>query len=171
MEKKDALGTYFKKDSEGNTLFYPYGIFTKGRVISDEAVEAKVRSFAILYLVVGGVPTAVLANFSILWTSLWFLASVVWYSTTIRRLLSGCPYTDEKPSLKLNVAEKMAAITKTQLWLIIGIFSFLIFAGYVDITMAKTSKVLVAGIVTFVGGIAGVAFFVYVFTLRRKVKP
>src|SRR5512137_2958826 len=56
----DALsGSGFKKDERGRSVFYPWGVFGKGRVLPDAETEKKVRAFVIRYYVISIVLLAI----------------------------------------------------------------------------------------------------------------
>jgi hypothetical protein len=81
----------FTKDNDGNTLFFPWGIFGRGRIITDKIIERKVRGFIINYYKVS-LPIII---FTVVAFGIWsFVLTPVfmgWFYLATKSLLSGCP--------------------------------------------------------------------------------
>jgi hypothetical protein len=115
---KGIAGMYFKKAAGGKTVFFPWGAFAKGYTLADEPLEARVRGFIKLHLIVS-LPVLVLAvNYSWTWFFIAVAASYAWFYLKTRALLSGCAVSAEKLTFKESYANSGKAHNKLTLWLL-----------------------------------------------------
>src|SRR2546423_6289468 len=94
-----------KKDGEGRTVFYPFGVLGKGRVLPDEAAEQRVRAFLVRYykvslLVIIGV--GALVNWA--WSVALVPIFIAWFYFGSRSLVAGYPHSDSKLTLREGYA-------------------------------------------------------------------
>lgn len=158
----------FKKDGNGNVVFYPWGVFGRGRVFSDPVKAGQIRRFVYLYYVVS-LPTAIVLTVLHAWLLLvisWLLL-LAWYIIQSRTLLAGTPFSDERLGVKEAYFNSSASHNRVTLWFVF-LSSVLFVAAGVWITASahSTSQVLLGlgAIVLF--GAAGAAI-----GYMLKVKP
>jgi uncharacterized membrane protein HdeD (DUF308 family) len=102
----------FKKDSSGRRIYYAWGIFGKGRVLEDARTEEKLRAFLKkYYIAVILAATGLVALSGLMYLLLLLIPLLsVWFVHTTRALLSQCPVSDEKLTIK-DAYSAMAAVT------------------------------------------------------------
>jgi len=124
----------FKKREDGKTIFYPYGVFGCGYIVSQEK-ESKIKKFLMKYYTISFI--AIIVSFVLLGPLAFVLFPILLplYAVTIRQLLLNEEKTQEKmkygDGLK-NMAASMGI--RTSILLLVGaivmeagsIFSFFI---------------------------------------------
>jgi len=139
----------FKKDKYGNTVFFPWGVLGKGRVLSDESTETRVRSFVRRYyqvtlpLIIG-----VGVIFGWVWSFLLLPVFGAWFYFGSRRLVSKCSYSEDKLTLKESYENSAVSHNKFTLRLLF-IFSVLfVLAGIFMAIASKSSGQMIVGLLS-----------------------
>ena len=136
----------FKKNKNGNTVFFPWGILSRGRVLPDESIETKVRGFVMRYYKVT-LPTIIFVGAIEGW--LWSLLLVpifgAWFYFGTKSLVSGCPYSEEKLTLKEGYTNSAASHNKFTLWLLFICSILFVLAGILIASTAKSSSQIMLG--------------------------
>ena len=120
----------FKKDSNGNNVFYPWGVLGKGRVLPDEATKIKLRIFVIRYYQII-LPVAVLLGI----LRLWFPAILVLTLLTlgfylyVNLLTKDCPICTEKLTLKESYKNSANSHNTLMLWFLLLISLLFMLGG------------------------------------------
>lgn len=146
----------FKKDQYGNTLFYPWGIAGKGRVLADQATEHNVRSLVRRLNIISPL-FIVFFGMSIGWVCAIGIGLIIAASFQMRilSLLKGCSCSDEKLTLKESFTKIIAFHSKPKLWLLFVVSILFVIAGaWMEMTTASTTG---RGIVIFFGACAALA--------------
>lgn len=124
----DSLASsLFKKDESGKSIFYPWGVFGKGRVLPDEETENRVRRLVIRFFMIGIILVLIVGG-SVGWVY-GFIPVVVfiaWYQFKLMALIAGCSVSHEKLTFREGWAKRF---NKTTLWLMLILFSILFVAG------------------------------------------
>jgi hypothetical protein len=109
----------FKKDGSGQTVFYPWGVFGKGRVLSDEATENKVRGFVRRYYQVT-LPLIIGVGVILGWVYLFLLVPIFagWFYLRTKTLVAGCPLSESKLTLGESYANSAVTHNTWTLWLL-----------------------------------------------------
>lgn len=143
----------FKKDKNGNTVFFPWGALGRGRVLADEFTETKVRGFVRRYYQVT-LPIIIGVGIIFGWAWPFLLLPVfgAWYYFGTKSLVSGCPHGEDKLTLKESYANSAASHNKFTLWLLFICSVLFVLAGIFMATIAKSSGQMILGLLT-------VAFF------------
>jgi len=120
---------YFKKDAEGKTVFYPWGVIGEGYKLTDDAAETKIRSFVKQHYAIS-LPVVVIAV-NVNWGWLFVAAGALygWYYLRVRALLDGSSVSKEKLSLKESYFNSAKAHNKYVLWLLFACSLFFVVAG------------------------------------------
>jgi hypothetical protein len=175
------IDTTFKMDNNGNTVFFPFGNCGKGRIITNELLERKVRDFLDTYF---KVCLLIIFLISVLRPGFWSLLLLPifqgWLYLAMKSLLNGCPYSEEKLE-KLSFREyltKSATIfNKFTLWLLLLGSSLFVVAGITLLIVANSpsSAALIldkspGNLLAIIGGIVffGACSFVYAYMLILK---
>ena len=98
----------FKKDSAGNNVFYPWGIFGSGFIIHSEDQKNQIRNFyKTMYRMM--LPAIVIIHVLVgVWLNLVLLPIyIAWYHLRMRKITKDLPKTLEK--LKISEAYKNSA--------------------------------------------------------------
>ena len=139
----------FKKDKNGNTVFFPWGVLGKGRVLPDESTEIQVRGFVRRYhqvtlpLIIG-----VGVIFGWVWSFLLVPVFGAWFYFWSRRLVSKCSYSEDKLTLKEGYQNSAASHNKFTLWLLF-IFSVLfVLVGIFFAIAAKSGYQMILGLLS-----------------------
>ena len=95
----------FKKDKAGNTIFFPWGVLSGGKVLADEQTETKVRNFVNRCYKIS-LPMILGVGLIVGWAWSLLLVPVfgAWFYCGSKSLVSGCPDSEEKLTLKEGYA-------------------------------------------------------------------
>jgi hypothetical protein len=168
----------FKTDRHGQTVFYPWGAFGRGRVLKDPAAAAGAKLFLRRYyqftLCAVGVLSAIAVNPSVGLpvkvgaAAAYFVIFIGWFFVGARKYTSDAEYSDERLSVRESQANTAASMSRGMLWaflLLCCVFT----AGGVRLIAARLSKANVAA------GWAAVVIFplcglIFIRMLRLKGK-
>ena len=83
----------FKKNKDGNTVFFLWGILSKGRILPDEPTETKIRGFLINYYKIT-LPTIIGVGAIVGWLWSFLLVPIfsAWLYFGTKPLISNCSY-------------------------------------------------------------------------------
>lgn len=159
----------FKKDQSGNTLFFPWGVLGRGRVLPDESAEAKVRAFVSRYYKVS-LPTMIGIGVIMGW--MWAIALVpffgAWFYFGSKSLVSDYPYSEDKLTLKEGYSNSAAAHNKVTLWLLFICSVSFTLAGIFFVSVATTpGKLTMRVLATLLFGACSVAIG-YMLKVKRN---
>lgn len=149
----------FKQDSQGRTVFFPWGILGRGRVVPDAAAESGLRSFLQTYylvMIVAVVTTQI--AFGKLYPLLLLPVLCGWYYLVIARTAWRYPYADTTLSLREAYTNQAATHHKTTLWLLL-IASLLFALGGLMLALAsqQTGGQLAGALCTILFGLSAAA--------------
>jgi len=155
----------FKEDSNGNTVFYPWGVLGKGRILPDETTKTKLRKFIILYYQIS-LPLIVLLTIFRLWGLALIAAPaiLIWFLYQSKKLTQGCEISHEKLTVKESYRNSAKSHNKIMLWCMLVISLLFVLSGFYAFIKGK-----------FFIGLAGVVFFglcsvVFIFMLKSRGK-
>jgi hypothetical protein len=152
----------FKKDKDGNTVFFPWGALGRGRILPDRSTEATVRGFVRRYLQVT-LPIIIGVGIIFGWAWPFLLLPVfsAWYYFGTKSLVSGCPRSEDKLTLKESYTSAAANHNKVTLWLLFICSVLFVLGGIFMSTMAKSSGQMILGLLTaaFFGACGGALGF------------
>ncbi len=120
----------FKQDSNGNNVFYPWGVLGKGRVLPDETTKTKLRTFVIRYYQIM-LPTAILLGIF----RLWLPAIVVLILLTlgfylyVNQVTKDCPICTEKLTLKESYKNSANSHNTFMLWAMLLVSLLFVLGG------------------------------------------
>lgn len=150
----------FKKNKDGNTVFFPWGMLSKGRVLPDESTETKLRGFLIHYYKVC-LPTIIGVGVIIGWLWAFLLAPIfsAWFYFGTKSLTSGCPYSEEKLTFKEGYTNSAASHNKLTLWLLFFCSLLFVLAGiFIAVTAESSDQMMLGWFTAVLFGACGVAF-------------
>ncbi|MBC9251632.1 hypothetical protein A9179_15270 [Pseudomonas alcaligenes] len=153
----------FKQDSHGNTLFYPWGVLGKGRILKDAETRDRLRNFVLLYYKVS-LPTIIVLAVLRQWWLLGIAGVVLlaWFLLKSRSLLRDCPLSDERLTFKEGYRNSAASHNAFTLWLFL-VVSLLFSVGGLLLLLA--GKPLVGLLTLALFGACSVAF---IYMLKSK---
>jgi hypothetical protein len=168
----DALtSNSFETREDGRRLFFPWGILGHGYAIPSEAEYERLRRGVKAYQVVS-LPLVIVA---MIWKGIPAAAAVVaalivWYAFWARAQCRRLPRTDEKLTLRENIAGQAREHSLTSLWLLeLGALAF-VGAG-VFILVRDPGKWLLVAVVLAFFGFAAVMFARMLVMRMRKARP
>lgn len=128
----------FKKDEDGNTVFYPWGVLGRGRVLTDESTEKQIRNFLFRFYKASFVLIAASAV-SVGWQSWVALVPILggWFYFGSRSIVGGCPYSEEKLTFKAAAKNSAKGHDAGTFWIMLPAFLVLSIGSLV---MANTSN-------------------------------
>ena len=149
MEIFDGLvNGMFKKDSDGNTLFYPWGILASGFVLRSDIDEKAIRGFikkCFLFLV----PFVLFQVIIKFWFSFSLvIVFTVWYLYKINNLTKGLSKSTES----LTLDESIHNSVKSYSWIILIVMEVVLITGLVGsfvLLFRQYTFVSVLGIMVF----------------------
>ena len=137
----------FKKDAEGRSVFYPIGVFGKGRVLPDQATEVRIRGFLTRYYMVS-LPSVIVLVAFVHWA--WAAALVpalwLWFYLGTKPLLEGLPYSTSKLTLKQSFASSGAAHGKVVLWSLLVCSLLFALSGVLVLSRAQDTRGVLIGL-------------------------
>jgi hypothetical protein len=155
----------FKEDSNGNSVFYPWGVLGKGRILPDEATKTKLRNFIIRYYQVSLPLIIVLVVVRLWWLGVLLApASFLWFFFQSKKITKDCQISTEKLSVKESYRNSAKSHNKIMLWLLLLISLFFVFSGVYLFIKGK----LFIGLSTVI--FFGLCSAVFIFMLKIKGK-
>jgi len=129
----------FKRDKNGNMVFFPWGVLGRGRILPDEITESKVRGFVRRYYQVT-LPMIIGVGVVVGWAWSFLLVPIfgAWFYFGTKSLISGCPYSEGKLTLKESYVNSATRHNKFTLW-ILFICSLLFVAGAIWLAISTNS--------------------------------
>ena len=162
----------FKKDGNGNTVFFPWGILGKGRVLPDESTETRIRGFVRRY---HQIALPIIIGVGVLFGWVWlfllapFLGAGFYFGT--RPLVSGCPQSEDKLTIREAYENSAASHNKFTLWLLfIGSVLFVPVGIFITI-VAKSFGQMILGLSTAAFFSAASVAMGYMLKVRRMHNP
>ena len=129
----------FKKDRFGNTVFYPWGVFGRGRILPDEQSIGNVRQFLrgyyqALFCVV--IPLGIMTTIKSISIPVKVASYVAfgigftaWFIIKSRKLTAGTEFSDESLSLRESYSNSAAGHNRATLWGLFGLSCLFVAAG------------------------------------------
>ena len=156
----------FKKDSNGNDVFYAWGVLGKGRVLPDEATKAKLRKFVIRYYQIM-LPIAILLGIFRLWLPALLVLTTLTFGFYfyVNQLTKNCPICTEKLTLKESYRNSANSHNTLMLWLML--LASLLFVAAGMWMFIKGRLFLGLGVVVFFG-LCSAAFILMIKVKRSK---
>jgi hypothetical protein len=163
----------FKKDENGRTLFYPWGICGKGLVLPDEEAEKMAKLFLRRYYFVTFSLIIVIAVIGVLGLNLLLLVFVflvlysiilVWYYLKQRKLLATYQVGTDKLTLKDNYRRFARNHSKSALWAGLAL-SLLFFANAISMVIRSATMYK-----TFIGILSCLVFGICAWLFRHMIK-
>ncbi len=120
----------FKQDSNGNNVFYPWGVLGKGRVLPDEATKLKLRKIVIRYYQIL-LPVAVLLGILRLWLPavLALTLLTLGFYLYVNLITKDCPICTEKLTLKESYRNSAKSHNTIMLWLFLLVSLLFVLGG------------------------------------------
>lgn len=153
----------FKEDSNGNSVFYAWGVLGKGRVLPDEATKIKLRKFVIRYYQIM-LPIAILLGIFRLWLPAILVLTLLTlgFYLYVNKLTKDCPICTEKLTLKESYKNSANSHNTLMLWFMLLVSLLFVASG---IWMFLKGRLFV--------GLGSVVFFglcsaVFIFMLKVK---
>jgi len=143
----DGLGSgSFRKDDEGNTVFYPWGVLSKGRILPDQVVEDEVRAVVRQYQKIS-LPLVLGVGLILGWIWAFLLLPILlaWFHLRTRKLIAVYPYSEDKLRLKESVEHTAISHGKFNLSLLCCGSVLLSLAGLVVVLSATSFHQAVPG--------------------------
>ncbi|MDT7519216.1 hypothetical protein RAE19_10910 [Rhodoferax sp. TBRC 17660] len=159
----------FKKDQKGNTVFFPWGVLGRGRVIPDEPTETKVRAFLSRYYKVS-LPTMIVVGVVVGWAWSFLLIPIfgAWFYFGSKSLVSEYPYSEDKLTLKEGYTSSAAGHNKVTLWLLFTCSTLFVLAGIFIASVATSPSQIVMGLFTAIFFGACSAAIGYMLKMKRN---
>lgn len=159
----------FKKGAGGQTLYYPWGIFGKGRILPDDDTERRARAFLIRYYKISLPASVVLALvLGLKWALVAGVLATAGFHMANKRLVGHLPCSAERLTLKEGYRNSAARHRASTLWLLLAASVVLGLVGIYLAVVAKTAAarhVAISGIAVF--GLCGCAM-AYMLKAKRE---
>jgi hypothetical protein len=154
----------FKSDAHGNTIFFPYGRWGKGRFIADiDSAEQLKKFISRFYMVAFGMTLVVGVTAGYIWTFIATPFVMLWYFQGIKKFLKDAPFSDEKMSSRESMRNMASGMNKYLIWFFF--LSSLLFTAAAIFLSVETGD-LSLGLAG--GGFSAVCALVFAFMLRSK---
>ena len=120
----------FKEDSNGNSVFYPWGVLGKGRVLPDEATKIKLRTFVIRYYQIM-LPIGILLGILRLWLPAILILTVLTlgFYLYVNQVTKDCPICTEKLTLKESYKNSAKSHNTLMLWFMLLVSLLFVLGG------------------------------------------
>lgn len=155
----------FKKDSNGNDVFYAWGVLGKGRILPDEATKIKLRTFLIRYYQIV-LPVGMLLGILRLWLPAILILSLLTFGFYfyVNQLTKNCPICTEKLTLKESYKNSARSHNTLMLWFMLLISLLFVLGG---LWMFVKGRLFIGlGSVVFFGLCSAV--FIFMLKIKRK---
>jgi hypothetical protein len=157
-----------KKNSEDQTVFYPFGILGKGYILPDQPAEQRIRAFLVRYYKISLPVSIVFTNFSWVWATIAVIIFAAWFYFGTKALVANYQQSDSTLTLRESFTNSAVTHNAFTLWIFL-IFSFLLLAGsiLIVVTANSTKQQLIAltSVVFFGTTSAAIAYMLW---SRRK---
>lgn len=159
----------FKKDQAGNTIFFPWGVLGRGRILPDEPTETRVRAFLSRYYKVS-LPTIIGVGVIVGWAWSFLLVPIfgAWFYFGSKSLVSDYPYSKDKLTLKEGYTSSAAGHNKVTLWLLFTCSILFVLAGIFIASVATSSSQIAMGLFTAIFFGACSAAIGYMLKVKRN---
>lgn len=120
----------FKQDSKGNSVFYPWGVLGKGRVLPNEATKTKLRQFVIRYYQIM-LPIGILLGIFRLWLPAIVVLALLTlgFYLYVNQLTKACPICTEKLTLKESYKNSANSHNTLMLWFMLLVSLLFVLGG------------------------------------------
>jgi hypothetical protein len=120
----------FKRDESGNTVFYPWGVLGRGRLLPDEAAQRRVFRFVKLYTQISLVLVIGVGSFFGWWYAFILLPILyIWYYLQCKALVSTYPESQSKLTIKQSNTGAATGYGEPVLWALFGGSALFVAAG------------------------------------------
>jgi hypothetical protein len=109
-----------KRDESGGTVFYPWGVLGKGRLLPDEVAEKRVFRFVKLYYQISFVLLIGLGLFHWWYPVILLPILLIWYYLQCKALVSTYPVSQSKLTIKQANTGAAAGFGQPVLWALFG---------------------------------------------------
>jgi hypothetical protein len=160
----------FKTDQAGNTVFYPWGVAGRGRVLKDPAVIDALRRFMRMWYQVM-FTVVILFSVSISLKSVggpvviggaivYLVVFMGWFFLRTRKLLSGAEFSDERLTMRTSHTNMAAKLSRPMLWGFLALSLLFVVIGIwmtfrVGTTTGVVQGVATAGLFAILGSMFG----------------
>lgn len=158
----------FKKDAAGRTVFYPWGVMARGRVVRDAEQEAELRLFLRRYyqaVLFGCIALGVMRAFTLLF--LFAVFGTLYFIARYRGMLGSAPISDDRMSLGEAYRNSASKHSLWMLWMLLGFSLLAVAMGVWVLLRARTGLHLAYGAFFVVLFGACSAAFAYMIRSRR----
>ena len=158
----------FKKNGDGTSIFYPWGIFGRGLVIPDDQGEERLRSFLTRYYKVSLpslITVGILGGWA--WAALLLPICGAWFYLGIKTLVSEYAYSTDKITIKQSCAGSAAGHSRPTLWLLLASSSLFVLGGAWIVNKAESFDRMIVGLLCTVFFGACCAAFGYMLGVKR----
>ena len=159
----------FKKDQKDNTVFFPWGVLGKGRILPNESAEVKVRAFVSLYYKVS-LPTIIGVSVIFGGTATFLLVPIflAWSYFGLKSLISKYPYSEEKLTIKDSYRNSASGHQKGMLWVLFICSMLFVVTGLFLATVATAFSPKAIGVLlAIIFGMCSAALW-FMIKVKRK---
>jgi hypothetical protein len=164
----------FRKDSQGRDVFYPYGIYGRGRIIRDAEAAARLRAsikrFYILLMAL--LPPLIvivrLAHVSLVYLALLVLAGTAISAGYVRRLTRGLPYSEERLTYRESLQNSLRGHSKLGLVLLAIVSAVFVALGIFILSLDPAANLGLALVQILFFGLCLLVFLAMVILKSRQ---
>jgi hypothetical protein len=164
----------FRKDGQGRDVFYPYGIYGRGRIVPDAEAAARLReSIKRLYILfMAALPLLIvivrLADISLAYLLLLILAGIAIVTGYVRRMTRGLPYSDERLTYRESVQNSLRGHSKHGLVLLAIVSAVFVVLGVFILSLDPAANLWLALALILFFGLCLAVFLVMVILKSRQ---
>ena len=173
-DSKGLFLQHFKKDTDGNIVYFPWGVLGRGRVIPDQDTRTKIELFLCIFCILSIPPPFICMIFLGKKCLLIILPILGFcYYSGMQFVLSGCPYSKENLTLKESYAIRSSHCTYFTLSVLL-VMSFLFFlfgvfmlGVYFIVPSSNGSGMWIPGLAMVITFGASTFFYRYLLKLKK----
>jgi hypothetical protein len=164
----------FRKDSQGRDVFYPYGIYGRGRIVPDAETAQRLRSsIKRLYILLMAIlPPAIviirLAQLSLVYLLLLVLAGAAISTGYVRRLARGMPYSDERLTYRESLQNALRGYSRLSLVLLAILSAVFVALGVFILSLDPAENLWLALVLILFFGLGLLVFLGMLFLKSRQ---
>ena len=156
----------FRRDSEDNTVFYPWGVLRPGYIVNSKEKRDQISVFFTIWSVIVTISLPTIYATLGLWYSLSCLAiACVWYAVKINKIISGLPLSKDRLTV-LETSRTAARSIRMGKLILLDIVSLIFFVG--GLWMHELGENSTAVYFSMVFGVLGLMLFSYMIVVKLE---
>jgi hypothetical protein len=160
----------FRREKDGRIVFFPFGSWNKGYVISSESQFSKVRKFIKVYWTIGLLSLIVPTLMGwVLWQALlWFLALLIIYAIVTTKIVQGFEVCKDHRTLRESLRNRARKTPWNELYIYLPLCLILCIGSIFMVMDEEVERYVSVTSVAVFGGMSLLVIYAMVIKKSRK---